>query len=509
MSTTDTAPADVADASPVLAPDPHDGRAPRWLAFRDAATRPRLLLGLVVALYAGFFGVMTWRQHANFASAAYDTGIYDQALWLLSRFEEPFLTVRGMNYFGHHANLSTILLVPAYWLGAGPQFLYLVQTAALALGAVPIFLLARDRLHSERLGAVLGVAYLLHPTLGWINRMEFHPDAFLVPLILFGYWFATHRRWRWFGACVVLALLTKEDAALAVAALGVVFLVRRWWRPGLVLLASGIGWFFLVTKVVIPRANGGLDPFYGELFAGYGTSATEILRTIVTKPTRLLRDLTEQSRLEYYWHLFAPVAYLAVLAWPVLLVALPQLLVNAITSHTWARDPRFYYSAVPLAVIFVATVEGFAAVADKQVRRRLALLVLAAAVVTNVAWSPGPVGRGFGTWAEPDGPRHAAIRRAMRMVPADAGVSASYDVVPHMSHRVDIYDWPEPFVTVSWGMKGSPPPDPDRVDYIVVDSTARMPKTDGVFESLTAPTGDFEVVFEEGPISLAKRKAAS
>jgi len=148
-------------------------------------------------------------------------------------------------------------------------------------------------------------------------------------------------------------------------------------------------------------------------------------------------------------------------------------------------------------------------VASKRVQRRLAGFILAAALVAQVAWGPSPIGRGFGTWASPQPARHAAIHRAMRVVPADAGVSASYDIVPHMSHRVDIYDWPEPFAKVGWGMKGSPPPRPERVDYIVLDTTARMPKTDGVFERLTGPSGDFEVVYEADSIFVAKRRVAS
>ena len=50
--------------------------------------------------------------------------------------------MRGLNYFGHHVNLITVLFVPFYWLGAGPHFLYLVETVVMAAGAIPIWLLA-------------------------------------------------------------------------------------------------------------------------------------------------------------------------------------------------------------------------------------------------------------------------------------------------------------------------------------------------------------------------------
>src|SRR5207247_1544867 len=113
---------------------------------RDHA--PVVILAAMVGTYVGVFGALTWHQQSNFGTFGFDMGIYDQAIWLLSRFKDPFVTVRGLEYFGHHVNPITVLFVPAYWLGAGPHFLYLAETAALALGAVPVWLLARDRLGS-------------------------------------------------------------------------------------------------------------------------------------------------------------------------------------------------------------------------------------------------------------------------------------------------------------------------------------------------------------------------
>jgi uncharacterized membrane protein len=129
----------------------------------------------LVAIYVATFGTLTWKHHSNFGTFAFDMGIYDQAIWLLSRFHVPFVTVRGLNYFGHHVNPVTILFVPAYWLGAGPRFLYLVETIWMAAGAVPVYLLGRDRLGDPWLGAALAASFLAFPSLGWINRWHFHP----------------------------------------------------------------------------------------------------------------------------------------------------------------------------------------------------------------------------------------------------------------------------------------------------------------------------------------------
>ena len=160
------------------------------------------VLGGMVALYVGVFGSLTWAQQSNFGTFGFDMGIYDQGIWLMSRFKDPFITVRGLEWFGHHVIGVTFLFVPFYWLGAGPHFLYLVETMWLAVGAVPIWLLARDRLENPWTALALAAAYLLYPSLEWINWWHFHPDALLITPLLFAYWLATRRRWGWFAVAV-------------------------------------------------------------------------------------------------------------------------------------------------------------------------------------------------------------------------------------------------------------------------------------------------------------------
>ncbi|HEY8557183.1 MAG TPA: DUF2079 domain-containing protein, partial [Actinomycetes bacterium] len=112
-------------------------RASKLLALPGA---PAAAVAALIAVYVGTFGTLTLAQQANFGTFGYDMGLYDQGIWLLSRFKDPFVTIRGLHFFEHHVNLITLAFVPAYWLGAGPHFLYLVETIWMALGAVPLYL---------------------------------------------------------------------------------------------------------------------------------------------------------------------------------------------------------------------------------------------------------------------------------------------------------------------------------------------------------------------------------
>ena len=173
-------------------------RVSDWLQERGRAVIHRLesmhpaavLVGLAVLLFAYVFGSLGVMNQRNFGTWSYDMGIYDQGLWLVSRGEQ-FMSVRGMNFWGHHFNVIAILFVPAYWFGAGPEFLYVVQAIGLALGAIPTYLIARDKLRSPWMGLLFAVVYLMYAPVQWISWAMFHPEALVITPFLFAWWFAT------------------------------------------------------------------------------------------------------------------------------------------------------------------------------------------------------------------------------------------------------------------------------------------------------------------------------
>ena len=65
-----------------------------------------------IAAFSILFGSLAVENHRNYGTWAYDGAIYDQAIWLVSRGEQTFMTVRGMDVWGHHLNLVFFLLVP-------------------------------------------------------------------------------------------------------------------------------------------------------------------------------------------------------------------------------------------------------------------------------------------------------------------------------------------------------------------------------------------------------------
>jgi hypothetical protein len=98
------------------------------------------------------------------------------------------------------------------------------------------------------------------------------------------------------------------------------------------------------------------------------------------------------------------------------------------------------------------------------------------------------------------------VRDALKLVPAGAGVSATYNLVPHLTHRVHIYEFPNPWVPTNWGANGENPPDPETADYLVLDVTLNGTQQ-GLYDRLVTTGGPFRIVYDVDGIVVARRVA--
>ncbi len=219
-------------------------------------TVPRILLVLAMLAYALYFGRFSIGKFEAFFSPGFDLGIFDQGVWLLSRFQAPFVTIMGLNLFGDHATYILLLLVPLYWIWPSAHVLLVSQTLALAVAAIPVLLLARKALSSSWFALFPVVGFLLMPAVGWLNLENFHPDSFEVPLLLGAVYFVSERRWRPFLALVVLLLAVKEDVPFLVVPLGLWVALKYDRRIGMATVYLAALWFIVTVFFVQPALSG-------------------------------------------------------------------------------------------------------------------------------------------------------------------------------------------------------------------------------------------------------------
>jgi uncharacterized membrane protein len=474
----------------------------------ERLTSPVAALAAMIGVYVALFGDLVWRQQSNFGTFGFDMGIFDQEIWLASHFKNTFITVRGLNMWANHVNPIVYLLAPAYWLGAGPHFLYVLQTVALAAGAIPLWLLARDRFGDGWLALCIPAAWLLYPSIEWMTWWHFHPESLAVTPFLFAWWLAGRGQWRWYALCVVAVLFTKEDAAVAILALGVVVALKHNRRAGLITAGAALAWLVLCLKVIIPDATGMSNPFYTSQFSELGSNLQQIVFNMFRHPSRVLGTAFRHDRHDYYVKMLAPVAGVALLAPVALLLAVPTAMENVLNNQGYPHNYQFQYQCFVAAGIFIAVVEAIAKRRHVATRRFLLGAVMACVLAANVVWSPSPLSAKTyhsGIWAIRGTAHTTAMDQAVHLVPAGASVSASYDLVPHLAHRTVIYEWPNPWVRNNYGPTDtSPMPSPNRVQYLVID-TGLNPEQAPLLSQLTGPNGQFQVLFNADGAEVARR----
>ncbi len=431
----------------------------------ERLTIPRLVLVAALLLYISYFTRRSLDLHHGLATSTYDSALYDQGMWLLSRGDAPFVTLMGRNLFGDHSSFILLLLVPLYWIAPGAWIMFTAQSAAIGLGAVPIFLYGRTRLGSEWWAVLAACAYLVHPAVGWTNLENFHPDAFLGVLVGFAVYAALESKWRMYAVFVVLSLMVKEDVSLVIVPLGIWVALRRDRRIGLVTVVGSVAFMavamFLVMRSLIgvPTRNSWRIPFGGP---------RGVIDTAVTNPTDLADHLTSDGRPWYLWQMTAPFAWLFARLPSVALVSALVLFTNILSTFWYQYQIQYHYSLVAVPALALGTVHAIGAISERRAiraeddhgvvrrlwipTRGLALVVLGtAAMVTSYLWAPVPWGRTPLYYGEPNGELAVTARELMAGIPDDAVVAAHYRVTPHLAYRTEIYQFPTPFRVVLYG----------------------------------------------------------
>ena len=206
---------------------PSGGRRAVTFAFDSLVEWARRITGwqalfaVMVFVYVVYFTGVTLDVHHGLGTSSYDVGLYQQGMWLLAHGKAPFVTLMGRNLFGDHASLILLPLVPIYRLFPSAGTLFFIQSLAIGLGALPVFLAARRRLASEGMAVALAACFLLHPAVGWTNRENFHPDCFVAVFVGMAIYGALERKWRLYWVFVALTILVKEDVSLVLLVLRV------------------------------------------------------------------------------------------------------------------------------------------------------------------------------------------------------------------------------------------------------------------------------------------------
>lgn len=420
--------------------------SPAARADEDKASIRGLAITLAAVLaYITYFTVLTFTRHASFKTAGADLGIFNQLLYnTLHRglFRTTLCGTIERNFLAIHVSPIHLLLVPFYALYRDPKILLLVQSVALGAAAVPLYLIARRRLHGTIVPAIFAICYLLYPAIHGANIRDFHETPIATPLILFMLLFLETRRDRLYWVFLILTLMVKEDLALSCFVIGIhAALSHKRQRLGLATCAISLAYFILCIGVIMPMHDGSAmtSRFDGYLSPGF-TGLKGIVATLLTNPFFTLRfALFDMEKIVFLLQILGPVLFLALATGKGVILLAPGLATALLASDSLHYSIGVHYPAVIAPFVFYLTILALEKVSITN-RKALAGVLLAAALLFNYqyGWFFSKRSNGF------DYPRQQYERflEITRDIPQSAGVSASNPLIPHLSSRERIYYFP-------------------------------------------------------------------
>ena len=437
------------------------------------ANLPLVIVILLMLCYAVNFSALSLLKHAAFQTHAADLGNMDQPIWntLHGRFvEETKDDGRQSTRLTDHVEPIFALVSLSFLVYDGVESILVFQTVAIALGALPVYWLARRRLKSEWAGVSFALVYLLSPALQAANLTEFHAAPLAVAPLLFTFFFIERGSPLGMWAAALLALSVKEEIALLVLMLGLYAALfgRNKERGGglspvhgAALAVLSLTWFGLTTFVVIPHFSQSGQSVYVGRYESLGGSFSEALRTGLTRPWQVAALLLQGDRLNYVLGLLAGAGFMP-LFWPLaLLMGAPILLANLLSDYPAMFSGEFHYSAPVVPFMMIGAVCGVGWLSDRLVQMVKHWLrqsesrwgqrrsIVAALTLWVLLWALGyNYVRGFCPWSQNfEIPQvtahHRLFQRFAAQIPPEAVISTTPPLFPHLSHRRVIYLFPE------------------------------------------------------------------
>ncbi|MEM5836421.1 MAG: DUF2079 domain-containing protein [Candidatus Aenigmatarchaeota archaeon] len=473
---------------------------------------PYFILFSMMVFYTTVLSIISINYYNRFYFSAFDLGIFDQGIWLLSRGEDPFVTVRGLHLFVDHIQFTTIFFAPLYWLWDDARVLLIAQSFVLSLGAIPLFLIGKEKLKNQFLPLFFVLIYFLYPALHYLNLENFHPVVLAVPFLFFAFYFLTKRKFLYYFAFVFLLLLTREELVLSILALGLYAFFFCDKKVGIVTIVLGFVWLFIIFNVIFPYYLGN----YPHPNIKRGGDVLERTKNFLLNPIEILTLNTEENR-QYIFELLFPIGFFPILHPQTSFLALPAIMLNLITTWPYAHSIRYHYTYAIIPFMFISLVYSFSFLKyflkkKKFLFNTFLTTLLIFSLIGNIWIGPEVTSiksgaiieiiKRFGEFNEQEKARYMAIS----IIPKNATVSATYLFVPHLSHRKIIYMFPNPFKEAYWGLEFgnfTPPPLKD-VDYILLDDTPNEFEKKEIINKLLE-NGTYSKIFEKENIYILKR----
>lgn len=451
-------------------------KAKKWL---DRYSVPIVLVAM--GAYVVAMGALCLLKYGTYGYAGFDLAYYHQIFWRTLHGEFFSQTFVPHLSLGYHVEAAIPALVPFYALFPDPRTLLILQTLAVALPALPIYLIAKRRLGAlssfllrSALPLFFPFAWLLNPFVHAVNLDEFHLTPFALAPLFFAFLAYEKNKRIPFALLLILALLVHESVAAVVIAFGTLAWMERrssWWMLFPALL-GGL-WHLSAIEMILRFNPDRTWSFIAPAASGILGSAIAFLGDIASPSTILL--VLAFGMPFFLMPLFRPRR--------LVLTALPLLQMLSFGADG-LRIAETAAVALLLPGVFLAAIEGaktFPRVAHAITGigsdgRREAVFILLTTAMLHAMMTLGPIPTLIGRLAgAADTGIVEAAQTITETVASTDGVAAPPPFLPHLSGRYELTPLPNAEAAAMQALRDLPP----STEVIIIDARASRKSTGG------------------------------
>lgn len=240
------------------------------------------ITAIIICIIFGIAGILvSLHRFWQYEISLIDFGQFDQALWKISRFQEPVIYhfIHGkINVLGDHFTPSVFLIAPVYWLTDRSEAILIIQAIAVALSGIFLFEIGKIVLKDKFLSLAMLISYFLFVGLQNAVITEFHELTVMTLPFMITFWAIVKNRIALYFIFLLLTLGFKEVTFSLGIGLGIalILLKKEWRKVGVATILISIIWGFISLKLFIPYFNQGKYLYDSAIPAGLVEKATAL-----------------------------------------------------------------------------------------------------------------------------------------------------------------------------------------------------------------------------------------
>lgn len=319
-----------------------------------------------VILYVVYLSIVVAYKVKTFDGSTFDIGIFSQMFHRMSTDLTAITTLerdRVLSHFAVHISPIFYLMLPFYKLFPHVETLEVLQIWVVFSAVVPLRLLLKKLNLSKSINSLIIAWFVLIPVMTTAGGYHLHENCFLVPLIIWLFYFiVSEQKWK-ILLVTLLLLFVKEDAFIYVVSIGLYFLFQKRFSLSSqtkkwIILADfilPILYFALGLYLLNTYGEGGMVSRFEPYLLEGENGILSVLKNLILHPTYVFSKLLIAKKMGYLFFVLAPLVFLPLVqrTWSSYFLSLPLIVINLLPDWPYQYDIGFQYSYGSQTLLFI------------------------------------------------------------------------------------------------------------------------------------------------------------